>query len=535
MRSDHPSPPPALDRESLVERLASASAPWDVLIVGGGATGLGAAVDAASRGYRVALVEQSDFAKATSSRSTKLIHGGIRYLKRGQLSLVLESLRERGALLRNAPHLVTRLGFVIPVYRRWEGPFYGWGVKLYDRLAGASELGPSRRLTREETLALVPNVAPQGLRGGVQFHDAQFDDSRLAVNLMQTAAALGACPVNYVRVLRLLRREGRIAGVAALDTESGRELEIPARAVINATGVFADALRRMDDPDCPAIVRPSQGAHLVLPRSFLPGTSALLVPRTDDGRVLFAVPWHGRVVLGTTDTPVERLDLDPRPLREELDFLLGHAARYLSRAPRGEDVLSVFAGLRPLVAAGRSRDTAAISRDHSILVSPSGLITITGGKWTTYRRMAQDVVDQAVEVARLERRPSPTATLRIHGSTDAPAPTGARLAPYGADAEALRELERRDPALAAAVDPQGEVTAAQVVWAVRHEMARTIEDVLARRTRLLLLGAEAAVAAAPAAARWIARELGRDGVWEERAVEEFRSLARRYMLRAGDP
>jgi glycerol-3-phosphate dehydrogenase len=516
-----------MNRESFLDRLAAESAPWDVLIVGGGATGLGAAVDAAARGYRVALIEQGDFAKGTSSRSTKLIHGGIRYLRQGRIGLVLDSLRERALLLRNAPHLVSRLDFVIPAYARWERPFYGLGVMLYEGLA-REDAGGSRLLSRDATLRRLPTLRAEGLRGGVRYHDAQFDDARLAIELARTAADLGAVPVNYVRAERLLSRGGRVRGVVAVDVESGREIEIASRAVINATGVFADVLRGLDEPGTTALVAPSQGAHVVLPRSFLPGDAALLVPRTADGRVLFAVPWHEHVVVGTTDTPVERAELEPRPLAEEVRFILDHAARYLEHAPVLGDVRSVFAGLRPLVRASASRATSSISRDHAIEVSRSGLITITGGKWTTYRKMAEDVIDRAARVAGLEPRPSRTAELRLRGSTSEPC-ADARLAPYGADAAELAALERSSPELAERLDPEGRVSAAQVVWAVRHEMARTVEDVLARRTRLLILGAGASLAAAPAVARRMARERGLDEAWERRAVEEYRSIAVRYV------
>ena len=518
-----------MNRDRLIDRLDSSREPWDVVVVGGGATGLGAAVDAAARGYRTLLLEQSDFAKATSSRSTKLVHGGIRYLKQGNVSLVLEALRERGLMCVNAPHLVRNLAFVIPVYSWWEGPFYGVGMMVYDRLAGRLGLSPSRVLTREETIERIPTVETEGLVRGVSYHDGQFDDSRMAINLAQTAASLGACPINYLRVVRLLKRREIVCGVVARDEETGREFEIAARVVINATGVFTDALRKIDDPDCRPVVTSSQGAHIVLPKSFLPGESAILVPRTEDGRVLFAVPWHDHVVVGTTDTPIEKIEIEPRPLEEEIEFLLAHAARYLSKDPQPEDVLSVFAGLRALVTVGDSKDTQAISRDHSIFVSNSGLISITGGKWTTYRKMAQDVIDQAALVGDLEERACTTETLRIHGWTDDEI-ADATLWVYGADAAAIGEIANADPALGAPLTPGVAVTGAQVIWAVREEMARTVEDVLSRRTRALLLGARASIDAAPAVARLMARELGRDASWIEQAIADYRELALRYVL-----
>lgn len=503
---------------------------WDVVVVGGGATGLGVAVEAASRGYTTLLLEQSDFAKGTSSRSTKLIHGGVRYLQQGDVSLVLEALHERGLLIRNAPHLVHHLAFVVPAYDWWEGPFYGIGMKLYDALAGRLGLGPSKNLSREETLERIPTVEPDGLRGGVVYYDGQFDDSRLAVTLVRTLADLGGTPLNYARVTGLLRasRGGALEGVTVVDEETGREMEIQARVVVNATGVFTDRIRRMDDPAAGSMVAASQGVHIVLGREFLPGDSAIMVPHTSDGRVLFAVPWHGRVVVGTTDTPVPEATLEPRALDEELDFLLTHAVRYLTRDPTATDVLSVFAGLRPLVGDPDS-DTKAISRDHTLVVSPSGLVTITGGKWTTYRRMGADTITRAAIVGGLPERPSGTEELQLHGWTDEVDPTEP-WSVYGTDWMELEALERARPDLAERLHPALPYRTSEVVWATRHEMARTVEDVLARRTRALLLDARASMAMAPRVARLMADELGRDETWAESQVAEYRDLAGGYVL-----
>lgn len=521
----------ALNRDDLLARLDAAREPWDVLVVGGGATGLGTAVEAAARGYRTVLLEQADFAKGTSSRSTKLVHGGVRYLQRGDLGLVQEALRERGLLLRNAPHLVKNLPFVVPLYDWWEGPFYGAGLKLYDLLAGRLGLGPSRRLSREETLARIPTVEPSGLRGGVIYHDAQFDDARLAVTLARTLADIGGAPLNYVQVTGLLRARGRVAGVVARDLETGALREVPARVVVNATGVFADSVRRLDEPAAPALLVPSQGVHLVLDRSFLPGDCAVLVPHTDDGRVLFAVPWHGRTVVGTTDTPLPagaEIPLEPRPLPGEIEFLLAHASRYLAHDPGPGDVLSAFAGLRPLVAGERAaRATAALARDHAVLVSPAGLVTVVGGKWTTYRQMGQDAVDQAALVGGLPERPSLSAGLRLHGWSEEPAEEPWSV--YGAEAGAVARLAAGRPELAAPLHPRLPYRAVQVAWAVRREMARTVEDVLARRTRALLLDARASAEAAPQVASLMASELGRDRAWAARQAAEFAALARGYL------
>jgi glycerol-3-phosphate dehydrogenase len=521
-----------MNRDEALSRLGEPE-PWDVLVIGGGATGLGAAVEAASRGYRTLLLEGSDFAKGTSSRSTKLVHGGVRYLQQGNVALVLEALRERGRLLHNAPHLVRNLSFVVPVYDWWEGPFYGAGLKLYDMLAGRLGFGPSRRLGRDETLAHIPTLEPQGLRGGVSYQDGQFDDARLAVALAQTLADHGGTAINYMPVTGLIKDGGLVRGVLARDAEAGSEHEIRAKAVINATGVFADGLRQTDDPASPPLVVPSQGVHLVLDRSFQPGESAILVPHTDDGRVLFAVPWHGRVVVGTTDTPVAEPSLEPRPLPQEIEFLLTHAARYLTRDPAPSDVLSCFAGLRPLVRAHGSpaagKDTAALSRDHTLVISPSGLLTVTGGKWTTYRRMGEDAIDHAALLAGLPEKPSVTAGLHLHGWTAHGGPPSEGNA-YGADAPALDWLAGERPGWGGLLHPRLPYRICDAVWAVRQEMARTVEDVLARRTRALLLDARASAEAAPAVARLLAAELGRDVAWEADQVAAYGELARGYRL-----
>jgi glycerol-3-phosphate dehydrogenase len=514
----------------MLARLFDPGETWEVLVVGGGATGLGAAVESAARGYRTALLEGHDFAKGTSSRSTKLVHGGVRYLQQGNVALVLDALRERGRLLENAPHLVHNLAFVVPRYDWWSGPFYGAGLKLYDLLAGKMGLEPSRLLSREETLDRIPTLEPKDLRGGVVYHDAQFDDARLAVTLARTVADLGGAVVNYVRAVGLLKEEGMVRGVRVRDEETGAEAEIRARVVVNATGVFADELRRLDDPESPAILAPSQGIHLVLDRRFQPGDSAILVPQTDDGRVLFAVPWQDRLVVGTTDTPIAERSLEPRPLPEEVEFLLSHIARYLTQDPRRENVLSCFAGLRPLVRGSRAAEkTAAISRDHTLLVSPAGLVTITGGKWTTYRRMGEDAIDQAALVAGLDERPSLTATLRLHGCTKEGRPD-ADWTHYGTDAPALARLAAERPGWDEPLLFGLPYRACEVIWAARHEMARTVEDVLARRTRALFLDARASAESAPAVALMLAGELEKDEAWQRRQVESYRELARGYWL-----
>lgn len=516
-------------RSENLAHLTSASRPFDMLIIGGGATGLGAAVDASSRGHRVALLERSDFAKGTSSRSTKLVHGGVRYLRQGNISLVLEALRERGRLTRNAPHLVHDLAFVIPNYSWWEGPFYGIGMKVYDQLAGKLGLAPSRVLSREETVEHIPTVETEGLTGGVVYHDGQFDDSRLAINLAQTAVELGAAVVNHCAVVGLIKENGALAGVLARDAESGKEFEVRARSVINATGVFVDEIRRQDDTEARRLVTVSQGIHLVLPKRFLPGEAAIMVPKTADGRVLFAVPWHDRVVVGTTDTPLSGYSEEPRALDEEREFVLEHARRYLTTDPTDDDVLSIFAGLRPLVKAGDGTDTAALSRDHTIVVSESGLVTITGGKWTTYRQMAEDVVDHAEMIAGVENKRSHTETLQIHGWTKAGI-SEPNLRPYGSDAARIAQLIASEPDLKALIHDHLPYQRGEVIWHARQEMARTIEDVLARRTRALLLDAKASIEAAPVVATLLARELSQDKAWEAAQIDAYTRLARGYVF-----
>lgn len=518
-----------MNRPDALRQLRS-TAEYDVLIVGGGATGLGIAVDAASRGHSVCLVEAEDFAKGTSSRSTKLVHGGVRYLKQGHIPLVLEALRERGLLCRNAPHLVHHLAFVIPAYHWWENPFYGVGLKVYDALAGRLGLEPSRMLSREETLARLPTVEKEHLTGGVLYHDGQFDDARLAVTLAHTAASHGATVLNHTRceALLKLKADGQACGARVRDTETGEIHEIPAKVVINATGVFVDELRRLDEPGTERVVAPSQGVHLVLPADFLPGGTAMMVPRTDDGRVLFAVPWHGRLVVGTTDTAVPDISPEPRALPEEIGFLMRHAARYLTRDPQPSDVLSLYAGLRPLVRRSGGKATSSLSRDHTILISESGLLTITGGKWTTYRHMAEDATNHAETLGGLESRPCRTRDLPLDGATEAP--LSWPLSVYGSAACRIETLIKETPALGRRLHPALEYCEAEVIHHAREEMARTVEDVLARRTRALFLDARASIEAAPRAASLLAKELGRDAEWERSQADAYRALARGYLM-----
>lgn len=519
-------------------RLRARETPWDMAIVGGGATGVGIALDAASRGYEVCLLEGHDFGKGTSSRSTKLIHGGVRYLQQGNVALVMEALKERGILRENAPHLVEDLPFIVPNYAWWETPFYGLGMRVYDLLAGRFGFGGSRILSVAEVLDHIPTLDRDGLRGGVLYHDGQFDDARLLIDLAQTAEDHGAVLANRAPVVGLAHGNGGrdefIEAVRYRDADADArgqdaELTLRARCVINATGPFCDGLRRLDDPGAAPIIAPSQGVHLVLPRDFLPGSSAIMVPRTSDGRVLFAIPWHGHTLVGTTDTPIPEALLEPVARDEEVAFLLETAGRYLSKRPGRGDVLSVFVGIRPLVRAAAAEHTAVLSREHTIQVSPSGLLTIAGGKWTTYRKMAEDVVDHAATLAGLDERPCVTRSLKIHGHRADARALGA-LWYYGSAAEGVQGLIEARAALGEPLHPALPIVGAQVVWAARQEMARGVEDVLSRRTRALQLNARAAMAMAPAAARLLAEELGRDASWEHAEVERFQSLAAASVL-----
>ena len=519
-----------MNRDEMLSQVVTRDRPWDVIVVGGGATGVGVAIDAASRGYEVLLLEQSDFGKGTSSRSTKLVHGGVRYLEQGNVALVMEALRERGLLRQNAPHLVSDLAFVVPNYEWWEAPFYGIGLKVYNALAGKYGFGSSEVLSREETLARLPTIRTEGLRGGVVYFDGQFDDARLLVNMAATACEQGGALLNYAPVTALLRGDdGFVDGVRGRDLESGREFEARARIVVNAAGPFCDAVRRLADPDAAPMISPSQGIHLVFEGDFLRSKSAIMVPHTPDGRVMFAIPWHGHTVVGTTDTAIETPVLEPKPQEDEIEFILETAARYLHKPPTRKDVLSVFVGIRPLVRSSNATSTAALSRDHTIHIDPSGLLTVTGGKWTTYRNMAEDCVNQAAELAGLPERRSPTKHLNIHGFHRHAEKFGA-LAVYGSDAPAIQELMHAQQALAAPLHPSLPYTGAEVVWATRAEMARAVEDVLARRTRALFLNARAAIASAPRVAELMAGELRRDRAWAEGQVREFTALAEGYCV-----
>jgi glycerol-3-phosphate dehydrogenase len=521
-----------LNRDNAIAALTTEKV-WDIIVAGGGATGLGIAVDAAQRGFKVLLLEKNDFAKGTSSRSTKLVHGGVRYLAQGNIKLVVEALRERGYLLANAPHLTRVQHFIIPVYSFWDKWFYGMGLAIYDLLSNKLSLGRTKLMGRRSVLREMPFVRQKGLKGGIGYADGQFDDARLAITLALTAADQGAMLVNYMGVAGLFKENGKITGVLAQDEITDRQYELKARVVINATGVFVDSILDMDDSQSPAAVMPSQGVHIVVGRHFFPGKEALMIPKTRDGRVLFALPWHDAVVIGTTDTPLLEIREEPVALEEEIEFIIAQFNAYSEKKIDRADIKSVFAGLRPLVKTSNNGNTAMASRDHTIIVSVSNLITITGGKWTTYRKMAKDAVNNAAFVAKLPVVKCKTRKLRLHGA-ELPAGWDQRFAVYGTDAERILEMIAADPHLGEPLIPGFNYCGAEVVWSVQEEMAMTVEDILARRSRILLLDAQAAIGAAPAVAAIMAPLLGEGQEWIDNQIRLFQDLAAGYQIDLGN-
>ncbi|HVG04420.1 MAG TPA: glycerol-3-phosphate dehydrogenase/oxidase [Burkholderiaceae bacterium] len=469
--------PEVIDRERLLAQLRERRE-WDVVIIGGGATGLGIALDASARGFRTALIEARDFASGTSSRSTKLIHGGVRYLAQGNVKLVREALSERALLLANAPRLVRPLKFIVPCYRLLEREFMRVGLGIYDALAGRQGIGDTHWLSRAETIARLPGVKTHGLLGGVEYWDAQFDDARLAIALMRTAVRTGAVAVNYVEAERIDIAGGRVGAIVAHDVLSAERFELRAKVVFNTTGVWADQVRRQLDATAAPLTVVSRGSHIVVPSSFLPGAAGMMIPRTTDGRVLFAIPWRERLMIGTTDVAANGPTWTPEASEAEIDFILATARSYLQAAPSAGDVLATFAGLRPLFSPRAAHATKTISREHAIVIERQNLITVIGGKWTTYRKMALDALNQAATAGLLDARLCTTAgiTLDVDESVEAAcsAAEASVLAGGGAD------------------------IASYVRLAARHEQAHRGEDVIARRLRVESIDRAAALKAMPA-------------------------------------
>lgn len=502
---------------------------WDIVIIGGGATGLGIAVDAASRGFKTLLLEKYDFAKSTSSRSTKLVHGGVRYLANGDIKLVLSALLERGLIFQNAPHLARVQSFIIPCYSFFNKWKFLIGLKVYDWMAGKYRIGKSQFLSNSQVKAKLNTVKEEGLQGGIIYYDGQFDDARFAINLAQSANHLGATVLNYCDVNKITKNnQGKVSGISFTDTESEQSYSIQAKTVINATGIFVDDILKLESPNHKNLVKPSQGTHIVIDKKFLGKEDALMIPETSDGRVLFGVPWHDHILLGTTDTPLKEHSIEPIPQEQEIDFILKTANLYMNPAPTRDDILSVFAGLRPLAAPKDENQTSTkeISRDHKLISNESGLITITGGKWTTYRKMAEETVDKAIEIGNLKNSPCITKTLKIHGYKTEKQDGHWQF--YGSDAEEIKKLANQNEALSKKIHPKFDHILAEIVWAVRHEMARNIEDVLARRIRMLFLNAQAAEESAPIVAEIMAEELKKPQEWQEKQIADFLILCKNY-------
>ncbi len=506
---------------------------WDLVVIGGGASGLGVALDAISRGLSVVLLEKADFAKGTSSRSTKLLHGGVRYLAQGDIALVYEALKERGLMMKNAPHVSGKQSFIIPIYSLWDKLKYGTGLKIYDLMAGRLRIGKSRWISKEEVAAKIPAIKLNGLKGGVVYYDGQFDDARFALNLAQTCTDLGGCILNYMGVTGLRKNEkGILNGVTVKDQLDGKIYDIKTKAVVNATGVFADEILKMDNPEASKSIRPSQGAHLVLDLSFLGGNDALMIPETSDGRVLFGIPWHGKLLVGTTDTLRKNPKMEPLALSEEIDFILSTCAGYLTKPPTREDVLAVFAGLRPLAAPKeKGAATKEISRSHKISIAESNLITIIGGKWTTFRRMGQDTIDALKTLNLVKLTKSTSQNIKLHGFPNGRSRAG-HLAIYGNDAQSIQDLIDKDPSMGLKLHPDYPHTKAEVVWMVNHEMAMKVEDVLARRMRILFLDAKAAIQMSPVVAKIMRTELHTGEEWESNENSEFQKMAENYLITA---
>ncbi len=521
-----------VSREQQIQKLEEAIS-WDFIIIGGGASGLGIAVDAASRGFKTVLFEGNDFAKGTSSKSTKLAHGGVRYLAQGNIDLVTEALEERGILAKNAKHLFKNLSFIIPNYKWWQGYYYVIGLKIYDLLSKKLSLGKSELINKTKTLSLLPNLKKEQLSSGVIYRDGQFDDSRLAINLAQTAIEQGATVLNYFKVINIMSdTNGKNERVTVADRETDKVYDIKSKCIINATGIFTDKILKINDPTHKKTVIPSRGIHLVLDKSFLNSDYAIMIPKTSDGRVLFIIPWHEKVLVGTTDTPIRKKTLDPVATKAEINFILKNVKLYLKKVPKKRDILSIFAGLRPL-AAPKEDDTKTkeVSRSHKIIVSDSSLISIVGGKWTTYRKMAEDVVDKSIQIHQYLRVKSKTKHLHIHGNIlKASITKEDYLSVYGSDAEDLKKLEESNILYSQKIHVNFNFTVAQIIWAIRHEMARSVEDVLARRTRLLFLDARAAIVSSAFVAKIMADELKRDKNWIEEQDAKFKKVAISYVI-----
>lgn len=517
-----------MKRSEMVHRLQQQKMPWDFIIIGGGATGLWTAVDAASRGFSTLLLEREDFASETSSRSTKLIHGGVRYLQQGNIALVKEALKERGLLWKNAPHLISHLPFFVPSYHHFASLYFGIGLKFYDLLAGPLGIDKSKHVWKREAKELFPTLRQAGLKGGTLYTDGQFDDARLAITLAKTAADHGALLVNYIQVTDLIKRNNKVIGIKYFDHESQEEGEVEAKVIINATGPFTDTIRKKDHPFLKKVIAPSRGTHLVVGKKFLPGDCGVVYPHTEDGRVLFLIPWQNHTLIGTTDVATNEPLYHPSPSPKEIHFILKQANRHLENPIQKSDILSAFTGIRPLVrVAKKGLSTKSLSREHHIEISKSGMLHTYGGKWTTGRKMAEDVIDQAINVHSLEKRPSVTEKLRLHGFTLTPHPDP-RLAIYGDDQKILTDIFQEKEDYRELIDPALPYYRGEIIFSIRHEMAQNVTDILARRCRSLFLSYDKAIAMAPIVAKIMAEELGHDRSWQESQIALFSNYATKF-------
>ena len=519
-----------------------------MLIIGGGATGCGIAVDAASRGLKVALLERFDIAEGTSSRSTKLVHGGVRYLElavkkcdRAQFHLVKEALQERGIFLKNAPHLAHPLPLVTPLYKWFEVPYVYTGLILYDILAGKRGLGRSALIGRKEALKRFPMLKAEGLKAGVVYYDGQFNDARMAITLALTAKKHGAEILNHAEVVSLGKENGKLCGGLVRDGIEGEEFTVRARSIINAAGPFVDRIRKMDDESTDPVLKAASGIHIILSSRFVPPETGLLIPKTEDGRVLFVLPWQGHALIGTTDHPAEIVD-HPRAEEEEIEYLLRHINQYFDLSVQRSDILSAWSGLRPLVQFDKSANTAQQVREHLILTSPSGLVSIAGGKWTSYRKMAEEAVDQAINTAHLQaERPCQTYQMPLVGAEHFSEGISQVLTDtHGLDPDVSHHLHYSfgDQAMLVARLAQTEelnkrlhsehpFIEAEVVYASRYEFAERASDVLTRRIPLALLDLAAAEAVVPRVVELMAKEHH----WnEERCNEETKAAYQRLKV-----
>lgn len=501
---------------------------FDVIVIGGGATGLGVAVEAITRGYSTLLLEAYDYGKGTSSKSTKLVHGGIRYLANFDFALVKEGLEERYYFLNNAPHLAKKQSYLIPFHNLFERFKYSVGIALYDAFAKDKKIGKSQFLSHDQLLSQAPQINPAGMSGGAIYYDGVFDDTRMLVTLLRTFEAQGGMVLNYHPVTDFLYQNNKISGVKAFDSLQGRVLEFTAKTVINATGTLTDVLLNKAEPQqAHQTVSAAQGTHLVFDKAIFDSPHCLVIPETSDGRILFVLPWHDKIIVGTTDVAVDQPSIEPIAQSAEIDFILETLNRYTKAPVTKAQVKSVFCGQRPLVRDPTQKSTKKISRRHEILETDNGLISIVGGKWTIYRRMGEDTINYAVRKNYLPASQSVTRDFKLFGHTASI--DQSHLAVYGSQAEKILAIQKQTGNFDK-IHPDLPYLQAEIIYQVREEQAKTVEDVLARRTRAVLLDAKAAKQAAPLVAKLMATELGHDEAWVAQQVESFERFVRAYII-----